>query len=272
MKKILGEYSKYFMLSLTGHGVLLALLLLNLDTHLVSQRAAASPVDIVQAVVVDEEQVSAEVERLRSAEKQQKLAQEAQQKQLAQKLEKIKQEQAQEQAKLLQLKQDMAKAKQEAQKALSALDDQRQAEQDRVQALRIQREKEEKKRAETAKKQPVAKRTAEEGKHLTAAKAAKEARVDAEVARVFALWREKIEMNRREVFGMDPDLSCEVIMNVLPDGSVQVNLTKKSGNPIYDEVSVKAIQKSEPFQLPDDPHVREKLKSIKVTFKGYQGI
>ncbi len=307
MKNSIGEYSKYFIAAVILHVFLLGFLMLSAETTLNANQLPAAKGDIVQAVVIDESKVEQEVQALQSAEQQKVLAEAAAQKQLAEKLEQVKKEREQENAKLLKLKQDMAKAKQEEQerlaeikiqkekekkqledlkkekekeqKRLAALDDQRQAEQNRVKEMRQEREKEEKKKTELLKQQQEAKRKAEEAKRSAAAKAAAEAnraaaanqaRVDAEVNRIFSLWKEKIETNRREVLGMDPELSCEVIMNILPDGSVQVTLAKQSGNAVYDKASINAIYKSVPFQLPEDPLVRDKLKSIRVTFKNDQ--
>jgi colicin import membrane protein len=283
----------------------LVFFIFSLETSYNNNQLPAKPGEIVQATIVDQTKVDEEVVRLKTVEKQQSQEQAVREKQLVQKLEQVKHAREQEQVKLDQLKKDMVFAKQQEQerlaeikifkekeqkqlddlkrekeieqKKLAALDDQRQAEQDRAKIMRQEREKEEKKKNE-------AKHKAIEAKQLAAAKAAKDAaliaeraavesqgRITSEVQKVLGLWAERIKNNKREAFGLATDLYCKLAINVLPDGHVKVRLLQSSGNAIYDDLSIKAVYKSEPFELPEDPLVREQIKSFDLGLRNDEG-
>ncbi len=299
------HYTPYFAASVLMHVFLLVFFIFSLNTSYNNNQLPAKPGEIVQATIVDQAKVDEEVTRLKTAEAQQTQEQAIREKQLIQKLEQVKIAHEKEQAKLEQLKKDMAVAKQQEQerlteikifkekeqkqleelkqakeaekKKLAALDDQRQAEQDRVKLMRQEREKEEKKKNE-------AKRKAFEAKQAAAAKAAREAaiiaeraavesqgRIASEVQKVLGLWAERIKSNKREAFGLGTDLYCKLAINVLPDGNVKVRLLQSSGNAIYDDLSIKAVYKSEPFELPEDPLVREQIKSFELGLRNDEG-
>lgn len=296
MKETIQQYSQYLLASLLLHGILLTFLLLQGEKRMAAEKAAIKSYKAVEAVILDEAKVTEEVNRLQFQEQQQKNAQELQQKEFTQKLEQVKRERELEQAKLEKLKKDMAQAKLEEQKEkkqlaeirqekekekknLAALDDQLQAERDRFKEMQLAREKEEKKRLELVKQQQEAKHKAEEAKRLAAARVAKEAReaaarqsqVALESQRVVNAWRDKIQANKRGAFGMSTDLYCKLGITVLPDGSVRVKLVESSGNAIYDDLSIKAVYKSQPFQLPEDPLVREQVKSFELGVRNDEG-
>lgn len=248
------------------HALLVLFLILNMQQNVGGKNIPSpSPVtpknDVVKAVMLDQKMVDAEVKRLELDQKKQEMAELEKQKSMHQKLEQMKKAQVEEQKKLEKVKEDLAKSK----KDMAALDDQRQAEQERVKEMRSERLKEEKKREQIAKQQTDAKRKAEEAKQ-SALKAATEnqAKVESEVERILNLWGEKIRSNKREAFGMAADLYCKLAITVLPDGSVQVQLLQSSGNPAYDDLSMKAVYKSQPFQLPEEPSVREQVRAFEV--------
>jgi colicin import membrane protein len=293
----LQQYGKSLGFSLFIHVVLLSFILLSVEnTFNASALPAKQEGDIVQAVVVDEKKVTEEVQRLQNEAMEHKIQEEQQQKQLAQKVEQVKKEQEQEKAKLEQLKRDMAKAKQEEQdrlaeikiakekerKQLEALKSEKASEQKRLAALdtqRQEREKEEKKRAQLAKQQADTKRKAEEAKQLAAQNAAKEAqrvaaenqRASSELQRIVAIWKDKIRSNKRIATGMAPDLTCAIAIKIFPDGTVNARLTQSSGNPAYDDLMIKAIYKSQPYELSEDPVVKEQLKDVEIRFTNEEG-
>ncbi|HQY22322.1 MAG TPA: cell envelope integrity protein TolA [Gammaproteobacteria bacterium] len=299
------HYTPYFLASVLMHVLLLVFFIFSLEASYNDNQLPAKPGEIVQATIVDQTKVDEEVRRLKTAEKQDSQEQALREKQLTQKLEQLKHAREQEQVKLDQLKKDMVIAKQQEQerlaeikifkekeqkqledlkrekeaekKKLAALDDQRQAEQDRAKQMRQEREKEEKKKSE-------AKRKATEAKQVAAAKAAKDAaiiaeraavesqsRITSEVQKVLGMWAERIKSNKREAFGLATDLYCKLAINVLPDGNVKVRLLQSSGNAIYDDLSIKAVYKSEPFELPEDPMVREQIKSFELGLRNDEG-
>lgn len=259
-------WTPYFLASALMHLLLLVFFIFSLEASYNNNQLPPKPGEIVQATIVDQTKVNAEIARIKTVEKQQSQEKAIEEKQFVEKLAEVKRAREQEQVKLEQLKKDMIAEK----KKLAALEDQRQAEQDRAKLMRQEREKEEKKKQE-------AKRKAEEAKQLAAAKAAKEAaieaervaaesqgRISSEVQKVLGMWAEKIKSNKREAFGLAANLYCKLAIHVLPDGSVNVRLIQSSGNSIYDDLSMKAVYKSEPFDLPEDPSVREQIKSFEL--------
>lgn len=289
MDKKKKQYSFSLLASVVVHTLLLAFLLLSVQTSISPAHQAKPKGEIVQAVMMDDKHVTAEVNRLKT--------EEIQQKQMVQKLEETKKERAQEEAKLQKLKQDLIKAKQEEQnrladiklakekekqklaklkeerekeqKKITALDEERHAEQERVKQMRIEREKEEKKQAQLAKtqakSQTEAKQQAEKQAALNAKKAAAaEQQVLSEVQKILGEWGEKIKLNKREAFGMAPELFCKLAISILPDGTIQVKLVQSSGNPIYDDLSIKAVYKSQPFVLPENPLVRDQVRQFEL--------
>ncbi len=269
------------------HIFLFGFFLFSLETGYNDNQLPPKTGEIVQATLLDQTKVEAEIVKINTVEKQQ-----------SQQLEQMKHERAQEQAKLEKLKKDMAVAKQQEQerlaeikifkqkeqkqlealkrekeaekKRLAALDDQRQAEQDRVKQMRLEREKEEKKKSE-AKRAAAAKAAKEAAKEADRIAAESQGRITSEVQKVLGVWAERIKSNKREAFGLATDLYCKLAINVLPDGSVKVRLIQSSGNPIYDDLSMKAVYKSEPFQLPEDPMVREQIKSFELGLRNDEG-
>lgn len=276
------RYSMSFIASVAIHVILFFLLFVSLDTTFNPQKMNGQRGEIVQAVVVDNKLVEAEINRIKLEQTQEKDKQERHQKMLAQKAEHLKKESQKEEARLEKLKSELLKTKQEEearlaeikvakakeqkqlealknekskeQKRLAAIDDQRQAEVERAAEMRKQREKEEKIKTDAAAKQEA------EGKRK--ASEANQQRITSEVQRVLGEWSEKIRQNKLVMSNMPPELKCELSVVVLPDGNVQVRLTKPSGNPVFDDLSIKAVYKSQPFQLPEDPSVREQVRTF----------
>lgn len=196
----------------------------------------------------------------------------------------------QEQKQLEELKKENEKEK----KRLAALDDQRQAEQERVKQMRLEREKEEKKKLaekqkqektqELAKQEATKQEAAKTQAAQAAAKASKDAkeadrvakeaqgRILSEAKRIGNEWKKKIQNNKREAYGLPSDLSCVVRVNVFPDGNVRVQIINSSGNTIYDDLAVKAVYKSQPFELPEDPKVRAELKETEFIIRNDESI
>jgi membrane protein involved in colicin uptake len=267
-------YSKPFVGSLLIHVVLLSFFILSFQTTIHSRSASVTShnqADIVQAVVVDEPPVKIQARQLEQVE----------------------------QVKLARLKQDMAQAKKEIKQEtnqLAAMKDENQAEQQRLKEVQQTRLQEEKKRAALkqkaaaaalaqaqaqkaqaqATKEKALKAAAAEKTRIAAEKAsiaAHQKQIATEVEQVLGLWSTKIKNNRRMMIeGMPAHLSCRVALQVLPDGSVRVALVQGSGHAVYDDLSIKAIYKSEPFDLPDNPEVRDQLKNIELNFLNDEGI
>ena len=306
------QYSKSFLASLLVHMILLVFLLFSVESqHNIAQLSQPEG-PIIEAVVVDEKLVAAEVMRIQSEDRQHKISVEREQKRLKVEADSMKQAALAEQKKVDQFKKDMAKAKIEEQnrlaeiklatekqkkeldaikkeeqkkkQELAALDDERQAEQDRAREMRTQREKEEKKQMDLKKQQEATQlentRKADEAKRQATAKATKDAEqariaseADAaaisEAQRVINEWGAVVQTKLIDLSKTLPaDLECKVSIRLLPDGNVAaIEVLNSSGNSVFDEEAKKAVYRSQPFHLPEDPLVREKVKHFNMGIK-----
>ncbi len=303
------SYIKGIWGSLLVHALLLSFLIFSfntpIDTRPTGQNTQnATQKNIVQAVVVDQQQVEAEVQRL-VLEDQQKKEQVLQQEQaLAKKLKQVEQQRIEEQAKLHRLKQDMLKFKkvqeqevqqleklkketQLQQRNLAALDDEHKTEQERLKQVRLsEAQAQQHKQAEVLKEKanhaqmPKGQQTKTAAAEQASARAnhakiladkariaAHQQKINSEIQAIVAQWSEKIRNNRRLMMeSMPTHLSCRVALQILPDGSVHPRLIQSSGNAVYDDLSIKAIYKSEPFELPENPALRDQLRNIELNF------
>ena len=298
LKAVLLAYHRYLSASLLVHAVFLGFLIFSLGGDPAVHRGdgGSKPVDIVEAIAVDEEKINTEVERLQAADQQQKQASEEQQRQLIKKTEQLK-ERERELVKLDQLKRDMAKAKAEEEsklaeikiekeketkqlevlqkakekekKDIAALEDERQVEKERVRQLKLTEEKEA--AAETA-----TKKKSEESKKLAAQRAleeagraagARKAAVESKASAVAKLWGSGIPEYKRGFDNLPANAECKLRVRMLPNGQIDVRVEKSSGNAIYDDACVKATYKNQPYPVHSDPLVMEELKSFTVTVK-----
>jgi colicin import membrane protein len=184
------------------------------------------------------EKESAEKAKLQAAKEKEKakLAKE----QAAQKLEKIKQEKLQ-----------AAKEQELAKKA------QEQAALKRKQAL-----------AEESRRNAERARQAQELALQQAAAAERGRWIDNEFTRYVGEIERKIQENRTISTAFSPDLTCDIQIRLLPDGSVHdVKIIKSSGNAAYDAMSEAAVYRSSPFDMPEDRELMSKLRDIVLVFK-----
>lgn len=248
-------YSKSFIFSVILHVVVITGLLFSFVSA-VPKRSLSSPkVEVVQAVVVDEKSVVAEVERLKKIETTNKRNSDKKQKAAANKLKKMEQQRLAEEKKLAKLKADMAKAKKDEEKRLSELKAAKTKQQKELSDLKAKKQKEQEQLA-AIKKEQAEKKSLEKKRQAELA-AQKEREFLTEKERWMLKWRSQIEGNRR-LFDGSTELLCELEIMVLPDGSIrQVKLVKSSGNSLYDEESIRAVYRSEPFELPEDPRLKQ---------------
>ncbi len=259
--KTLG-YSKSFLLSVLMHVVLLACLLSSFATAVkVAHSSIPKKHELLQAVVVDQKVVAAEVKRLEKIENLKENAAVKKEKALAQKLRDMEQKSAAEQQKLTKLKSDMAKIKKTEEKRLADLKSAKIAEEKALKVLQAKQQQEKNKLAAIEKEQA-------EKKSLEKKRQAElEAKLLKEAERIVADWKQRILSNRREaVSEMSPRLYCKVAITIMPDGSADIKILKKSDDPVYDKLSVNAIRRSEPFELPEDVAVIKKLKGLEIEF------
>lgn len=285
MKHYQQHYGRGLILSLLIHGLLIALLILSVEpTGNLNPLPQNKAGEIVQASVVDETLVAAEVKRLE--------VQDLKHKEELQKAEQAKKEREKEQAKLVQLKKELVKAKQEEelhlaeiklakekerkqledlrkekdkeQKRLAALDERRQEEQDRATQLRAEREKEEKKQKTEAAKKQAAQKSAEKAQQA----AERQSFLNSELARFQSMLRDKVNQAWIRAPGLPAGLMCMLEIRLLPDGSVAgVQIMTSSGNFAFDQAALAAVQKASPLPVPEDAELMDKFRHFTFEFR-----
>lgn len=224
---------------------------------------------VIDAVVVDDAKVKAEVERLREEARQRALAEE-QARAAAQEAERRRQFEEQRRAEAQRREQEEAKrrlAEAEREKALEAEKQrlaaiekkkeeerikQRQAQQrkEAEEALREQLLAEERQREAAAQQQKVAQqqREAQERDRLL-----QEARGNHE-----GLIKQKVTQNWIRPVGIRKGLRCTVHVRVTPGGQViEARVIQSSGNPAFDRSAESAVHKATPLPVPTDPRLFE---------------
>lgn len=219
---------------------------------------------IVDAVVVDDARVKAEVERLR-ADAQRRNREEDQAQKAAQEAAQQRQIQQQQRAELQRREQEEAKRKlveterkkvAEAEKLRIAAAEQKK-EQERIKkqqaqrrqeteaALREQLAAEEQQREAVAQQQKVAQQQREDqarGRFL-----------DEEKAKYVALIEQKVNQNWIRPVGMRKGTQCTVQVRVTPGGQViEARVVQSSGNPAFDRSAESAVHKATPLPVPAD--------------------
>ncbi|MCL5260460.1 MAG: cell envelope integrity protein TolA [Gammaproteobacteria bacterium] len=65
--------------------------------------------------------------------------------------------------------------------------------------------------------------------------------------------------------GVDPSLSCELLIHLAPGGNVlDVTITKPSGNAVLDHSAETAVMKASPLPVPEDTILFDKFRTIKL--------
>jgi colicin import membrane protein len=259
-----------FVLSLVLHAAAAALLVLSFDFAPKVEPIAAVPINIVEAVKVDAEQVEAEVERLREADRKKEEERRKLEKQVA----------------------DM-------QKKAKAAEQQRRDEEKRLVELQKKKEQEQKAREEEEKKLADAKKQQEELEKKRRLEEDKKRKEDEERKRKAAeeALRKQMEAEQREreaeqsrqdqtlinqygarildaisqefnLTGLPPGLSCVLRIRTVPGGEVvAVQIATSSGNEVFDQRAHDAVTKASPLPVPEDPRLFEKMRDIRLTFR-----
>ncbi len=298
--KVWVEYNKSFFVSCLLHGLLLAFLLFNINSSIspstVAVKTAKQPAEIVQAVVVESEEVDRAVAQLQAEEQKRQVAEEKRIKSNEQKVALAKQEKERIMMDLEKAKQsmnklkeitkveetDLAKIKLEREKEQQALAnlkvehqrekqrlakmEEQKAEQQRLKEnqeikAREQKSREEKQLAENARKERQQKLAKAQQAKQDQALLAKRIKIENEAVNFLDTWGKKSRSNRRLFGELSPDTFSEVEVRVLPDGSVLPRLKQSSGNAAFDDSNLKAILKT-PFVFPEDPSLKEKVKEL----------
>jgi len=296
------EYGLGFVVSLATHLALIASLGFSIQTtttpvHLPS----ASGGDIVQAKMIDERAIVAEMKRLEVQESQKKQEENRKLEVLNQKAQAAIQLREKEQAKMAKLKQELEKAKQEAQsriheiraarekerkelealkqakekesKRLAALADRRQEEQDRAAQMRLEREREEHQKAKSVgarQKVDEDKKAAALGAHEAAQLAAHDSEgaelLESEVERYKGMIKTRINQSWVRPPGLPAGLKCTLEIQTLPDGSVvSVKVTKPSENMAFNQSAEMAVHRATPLPLPPS-EMMDRFRSFEMIF------
>jgi colicin import membrane protein len=294
---VVKEHPRAFMYAVLVHLALVIMLVFSLDwTPKPAATGAAKP-EPVQAVIVDESKVDAEVQRLQDAERRKeqeaaervrKLEEQARQaetarKQEQQRLEDLKRQQATEQKRLQeqeakrkieQQKQAEAKRKAEAE-AKAAAEAKAKAEADakaKAAEAKAKAEADAKaKAAAEAKARAEAERRAAENalqEQLAAERAAMDAARNQQVlAQYTAAMRQKVERNWIQPPSSRLGLSCTVRVQLMPGGDVaSVQIVQSSGDAAFDRSVEAAVYRAAPLPLPADRGLFESLRVIQFVF------
>ena len=241
-----------------------AVLLLVLSFDFTSRQVKPAPqINAVEAVAVDSTQVEKELQRLKdldAAKEQEKLekqrllerqAREAETKRKTeeQRLADVKKKKEQEQKSLEEEQKKMALQKKEQEN----LERKREAE-----AEKQRKEEEAKKKTEAEQK----KRQAEEAAHqkqLAEQQAAQQRADQSLMQGVIANIYQDVR-NNFNIVGLPPGLECVLLVRTVPGGEVVgVQVSKSSGNEIFDRRAQDAVQKASPLPLPADSATFERL-------------
>jgi len=246
-------------------------------------------VDVVQATVVNEEQVIAELNKLKALDAQQRKNEKLRIDKLNREAERAKRERQKEQKRLAQIE----KQRQKEAKATKRLEKERkQLEQaTRIAAAEKQRfeqeaaaAKAERKRAqaiadkakaealEALKKQRKLEEARRRQEMIAAdekrAAAAKNKKAQSTIRRYQALIKQKVERNWIRPTTFKKGLSCTVLVRMMPSGEVlEAKVVKSSGDPIFDRSVEQAVQKAAPLPLPPDGSLFTSFRNLKFLFR-----
>lgn len=294
---------RYLVYAILVHAVFLSLLLFSLDWH-----AAPTPppaVNIVEAVVVDESKVLAEMEKLRKAEerkKQQALEARKKREREEKRLAELKKKREAEQRKLKEqekkrqaearrvaelkkkreaeqrkLKEQEKKRKAAEAKARREAERRKKEEQARLAALKKEEEELERRRREEEKKKEEQARLAalkkeeeelEQRRRMEMEAAERERKARSVVDEYVVFIQQKVNRNWLRPGNIQEGLSCEVLVRLIPGGEVvSVQITQSSGDPVFDRSVERAVRKASPLPLPDDASLFPYFKELKFIFK-----
>ncbi len=258
MRQIIKRNPMAVVLAVTMHLLIITFMLVGVD-WLEKPTQPKSNVEVVQARVVDQAKVAAEVERLKKDEKARKAKQEATLRKEEKRLANLKKRQQAEKARLAKLeKKRKAEEKAEAKRRTDAkkkID----TEKKRLADLEKKHKAEQKKAAAAkAKQEAEAKRKVEEEKKRKARE--EELQASVEMERVEGLKNRYVPLIQQYVSRnwLQPtidlrNLKCTIRARLIPGGDVvpnSVTVVKSSGNAIFDRSVVSAVYKASPLPVP----------------------
>jgi colicin import membrane protein len=244
------------------HIIVIVLLVISFTWRQIGDAGKQEKKDIVKAVVVDNEEVQKEVERLRKEEERKRTEESERTKKLQetkQKTVELEKKNQAEEKRLAELKQKQAEEKKkieaEKKKALE-LEKKR-----LVEAAEKKREIERRQEVESSLQEQLA---VEEKQ----TQAAREARALAEADRFKILIRQKVSRNWVRPPSAEKGLECVVRVRLVPGGEViDAKVVRGSGNAAFDRSVENAVYKATPLPLPADKQLFEYFRELEFIFK-----
>lgn len=260
--------------------------------------------EVIQAVSVDQSKVMAKVKELKRAEQQKAKQAESEINKLKReriaeekRLKAARQKQAAEQSRLKKAKneynkkkkaisnlskqekklKDQTKAKQEQLSMLKKEADEKSQEKKNIESeltkLKNKEKKEKQKLAEINKKKEKAEKLAAQAKKQAAKERLEQLRVQSsseslkKIEHFKAVIKQQVQMNWIKPDSMPKGLKCKLRVNLISGGIVSsVSVIESSGNSAFDNSAIRAVRKSAPFSLPDDPDLFAEFKELILPF------
>jgi len=289
MGKFLRQNARAVVFAVLVHLLLIGMLLISLDwSPKAGLLGGKKPEPVMQAVVVDEAKVQAEMDKLQQAEQRKKQQEEERNRQLEKKAQEAKKAREREQRRIAELKkkqtEEREKLKQAEQKRLAAekekrkIEEQRRKREEEMAALERKRKEEEKRLAEAEakrKEEQERQRKLEEEQALQEQIAQEQQRLQEERDRqartlmdqYIGIIRQKVTRNWLRPPGAPSGLSCTVAVRLIPGGEViDAKVTVSSGNSLFDRSVETAVLKASPLPLPPDPSLFPRFRELRFVF------
>lgn len=91
--------------------------------------------------------------------------------------------------------------------------------------------------------------------------------IDSEISKFKKIIGQQIKQNWVAPSGMPSDLTCDLEIKLFADGSLaDISVAKSSGNEAFDQLAIRTIYKSSPFQMPKNKDVMEKFRHFIFTY------
>ena len=270
-----------FILAVVIHLAFVVVMVFSLDWDSMSEKPK---VDIIQATVVDEKKVLAEIDKLKKAEKRKVKKETDRKKKAERELRKIKQARKKEEKKrkveqkrLTDLKKQKATEKKKAQalaKKRKAQDEKikkkQLAETKRLKELETRRKAEEQKLAEAAMQRSMEDELKKEKAAAVQKKKAdtvRDKQAMTEIEKYISLIHQDVTSSWILPANFKPGSKCTVRVKLIPGGEVaDVKVSKCSGDTLFDRSVDAAVRRASPLPLPKDPYVFDKMRDSEFIF------
>ena len=267
----------YFSIAILLHFTLIIVLSVSLPNPVDNKKEKKITGDSVNAIVINESEIEAELERIKSKKNQSRLAKEAEIRKLNSKIksqEKTLRAIEFDKKKLEYIQQELLKKKEDTKKQLADFEEKKKKEKKALEVIEQKKvstenrnkelEKETKKLQKGLAEQQLLKQLELEEETLKASNQ------NAEDAQIIDLYAKKIENKIKSYFKILPGqegLSCKISINLVRDGSViGVSILASSGIPSFDRAAENAVFSVAPFPVPESDRVFNKMKEITIVF------